>query len=65
MQKSELINHMQTTRTELENLLAPLTPAQLTTAGVAGAWSVKDLLAHIAWYQQQEAKLFGETGVPP
>lgn len=63
MKKSELTERMRATRAEFERLLAELEPDQMTRSGVAGGWSVKDMLAHIAWYQREEAELFGETGV--
>lgn len=63
MTKQELLALMQATRQELEALLAQLTPAQINQPGVAGDWSVKDMLAHIAWYQAEEVEFFGETGV--
>lgn len=63
MKKSELVKRMRTTRAEFERLLEELEPNQMTQSGVAGGWSVKDMLAHIAWYQREEAELFGETGV--
>lgn len=63
MKKSELVDRMRATRDEFESLLAELEPKKMTRSDVAGAWSVKDILAHIAWYQREEADLFGETGV--
>ncbi len=63
MTKRELLTLIHATRQELEALLAQLTPAQLSQPGVAGDWSVKDMLAHIAWYQAEEVEFFGETGV--
>ncbi|MBW7884166.1 MAG: DinB family protein [Caldilineaceae bacterium] len=64
MKQSELIDRMLATRAEFEHLLAELNLEQMTARGVAGEWSVKDILVHIAWYQTEEAELFGETGVP-
>lgn len=63
MTKRELLALMHATRQELEALLGQLTPGQMSQPGVAGAWSVKDMLAHIAWYQAEEVEFFGETGV--
>jgi len=63
MTKHELLTLMQVTRRELEALLAQLDPVAMSQSGVAGDWSVKDMLAHIAWYQAEEAEFFGETGV--
>jgi uncharacterized protein (TIGR03083 family) len=63
MTKHELLALMHATRQELEALLVQLTPAQMSQPGVAGVWSVKDMLAHIAWYQAEEVEFFGESGV--
>jgi hypothetical protein len=35
----------------------------MTQPGVAGEWSVKDILAHIAWYEDEEADFYGEINV--
>ena len=63
MNKAQLAATMRSTRTEFERLLAGIEPEQMTQRGVAGVWSVKDMLAHISWYQREEVELFGETGV--
>ncbi|MEZ4732974.1 MAG: DinB family protein [Caldilineaceae bacterium] len=63
MTKRELLARMQSTRQELETLLAQLSPDQLMHSKVTGEWTVKDMLAHIAWYQAEEVEFFGETGV--
>ncbi|HEX5505158.1 MAG TPA: maleylpyruvate isomerase N-terminal domain-containing protein [Thermomicrobiales bacterium] len=34
-------------------LLARVEPARLDEPGVAGDWSVKDLVAHVAWYERE------------
>ncbi|MGL4649144.1 MAG: ClbS/DfsB family four-helix bundle protein [Caldilineaceae bacterium] len=50
--KVELLRALDAERSQLESLLAPLAPEQLTAPGVVGAWSVKDVLAHLtAWHQ--------------
>jgi len=63
VKKSDLVERMRATRVEFERLLAEIEPDQMILGSVAGAWSVKGILAHIAWYQREEAALFGETGV--
>lgn len=63
MKKSEVLNQLRTVRAEFKQLLARLSPEQMTEPGVAGNWSVKDMLAHIAWYEREEAELVGETVV--
>lgn len=60
--RSELIDRIRSTRDELEALIADLTPDQMTEPGVAEEWSIKDMLAHIAWYEGEEAEFYGETG---
>ena len=50
MDKSKLLHEMSNGYTALENSLAPLNQAQMTTPGVNGDWSIKDILAHLnAW----------------
>lgn len=51
MNKTGLLNQMDSKKAELENLVTSLNEAQLTTPGVNGNWSVKDNLAHITSWQ--------------
>lgn len=51
MNKSQLLSEMNSKYTELEQMLTPLSNTQLTTAGVNGEWSIKDILAHLAAWQ--------------
>jgi hypothetical protein len=62
MRKAEVIDRLRTTRGELEELLAAMTSAQMQRPGVAGDWSVKDVLAHILWYAREELELIRESG---
>ncbi len=50
--KSSLLNLMQREHTQLESLLATLSEEQLQRPGVTGSWSVKDVLAHLTWWEQ-------------
>lgn len=64
--KAELLTKIQKSYTEFEALLAPLSPAQLTTPGVNGDWSIKDILVHVATWQARAALILeaasrGET----
>ena len=63
MKRAELVNHIRATRREFEALLGDLNPRQMTQPGVSGQWSVKDILAHIAWYESEEADFYGEINV--
>src|SRR5262249_51950191 len=61
MRKAEVVEALRTTRQDLEELLAAMTPGQMRRPGVAGDWSVKDVLAHLLWYQREELELIRES----
>ena len=50
--KTEILQRVRVTHQELEDQLAGLPPAKMTQPGVNDDWSVKDVLAHIAWWEQ-------------
>jgi hypothetical protein len=50
--KDELLQASRQERSRLEDLLDAQTPEQLTTPGVVGAWSPKDVLAHLVEWEQ-------------
>ncbi len=50
--KKQLLEAMEVERKALEQLLARLSPAQMTQPGIVGEWSVKDVLAHLLEWQQ-------------
>ena len=49
--KAQLLDEIRRTHGELAAVLAPLTEAQMTQPGVNGEWSVKDILAHVTWWE--------------
>ena len=49
MNKNEFMNTLSETRYALDSALAEVDPSQMTSPGVVGEWSVKDLIAHITW----------------
>lgn len=51
MDKAQLLAEMNSGYTALETVLAPLDQQQMTTPGVTGDWSIKDILAHLAVWQ--------------
>jgi hypothetical protein len=65
--KERQLADLRAERARWEALLAEVGAERLTTPGVAGDWSVKDVLGHLAAYQRYwGARLRGEaTGVPP
>jgi len=66
LSKAELIEHIQTNHDILEQSLATISEKEMTQPGVAGEWSVKDVLAHLMDWEQRllewyQAGLRGET----
>lgn len=53
MAKGTFLTLMRTSAAAFEALVESLSEEQLTTPGVTGSWSVKDHLAHLAWWQQR------------
>jgi hypothetical protein len=51
MTKTELLARIRAQRERLEATLAEVDDAHMTQPGVVGAWSVKDILAHIAVWE--------------
>jgi hypothetical protein len=51
--KTELLDRLERERGALAAELDKLTPGQLVKPGVVGAWSIKDLLAHIIAHEQR------------
>jgi uncharacterized damage-inducible protein DinB len=52
MNAAELAALIRQTSTELELLVARLNVAQMNQPGAVGVWSVKDVLAHIAFWER-------------
>lgn len=65
LNKKIILSRIETERQRLEKNLAGLSEEQMTTAGVIGKWSVKDIMAHLVDWEQRflawyEAGLRGE-----
>jgi hypothetical protein len=65
--KSELLEQIRAKRAEWEALVAQLGGDRWTTPGVEGDWSFKDVLAHVAYYEQATVKRLraAATGTAP
>ncbi|MBI5653171.1 MAG: DinB family protein [Chloroflexi bacterium] len=50
--QTELLEKLARNRDELLNACAGLSEAQLTTIPVVGAWTIKDVVGHIAYWEQ-------------
>src|SRR5258706_3130993 len=57
MDATQLAALIQTTSAELELLILPLNVAQMNQPGAVGVWSVKDVLAHIAFWERYAADI--------
>ena len=53
MNKSEWLDTLQTERAQWEALLAQVGEARMTQPGAAGEWSVKDVIAHVTWFERE------------
>ena len=59
MDKNELLNEIQSGRKALDGALARLAPEQMQVDNALyGAWSVKDLLVHLGFWEQRAAVIF-------
>jgi uncharacterized protein (TIGR03083 family) len=50
--KTEILEQISATHLLLEAHLSALSDAQMLQPGVNGQWTVKDVLAHITWWEQ-------------
>jgi len=54
---SEMLSILQKTRQVWNAHISPLTDEQLLQPNVCGWWSVKDVIAHLYWYENQMVAL--------
>jgi uncharacterized protein (TIGR03083 family) len=69
MDKPELLNNMRAGRARLNAALAQVTDEQMSQPGLNNQWSVKDLLAHLGFWERRvvniyQALLHGEIPDP-
>ncbi len=53
MEKTQLIETLRTEREQWESLLTQISEDRMVQPGVAGEWSVKDILVHVMWYERE------------
>jgi len=53
MDRTELLTLVTESRARFDATLARVDATELTTIGLYNTWSVKDLLAHIGWWEQR------------
>ncbi len=66
MNKQELIDKVEQEHAEWQSLLSEVGEVRMTEPGVTGDWSVKDIIAHIAaWEQRVLDRMESETTATP
>ncbi len=64
MDKNTFLTQIQTHKTAFHTSLAELTAEQLTAPNtLANGWSLKDLLAHITWYEREMVELLSSMSM--
>lgn len=58
MNREELLDNIRRVRSEFDSALAGLSEAQMLQPVLPGGWTVKDVLAHIGWWEQRAADLY-------
>ena len=56
MKKQQLLNKLEQAWATFKESYAGLTDEQLVAPGVTGDWSVKDILAHVSWWEEEALK---------
>jgi hypothetical protein len=59
MNQAELLSNIRSGRAQLKSALASLSDDQLLAPNLHGGWSIKDLIAHIGFWEQHTAIEFG------
>jgi hypothetical protein len=57
MKQAEFLSKLITEHDRWQNELAKITPSRFEQAGKEGTWSVKEIIAHISWYEQEMVDL--------
>ena len=68
MDRSQLLKRLDKAWVDFKESYAGLSDSELMEAGVAGAWSVRDLIAHVIWWEEEaltHLPLILDGGKPP
>jgi hypothetical protein len=68
MNKQQLLAKLEQAWSAFQESYAGLTEAEMLTPGVTADWSVKDLLAHVSWWEAEALKYLPQIqagGRPP
>ncbi|MEO8623017.1 MAG: DinB family protein [bacterium] len=56
MKTQQVLDRLDTAWAEFEASYAGLSDAQMLQPGVSGAWSVRDTIAHVTWWEEEALK---------
>jgi hypothetical protein len=56
MTKEQLLKKLDAAWTDFNESFAGLTEPQILEPGVTGNWSVKDIIAHVTWWDEEAIK---------
>jgi hypothetical protein len=67
MNKQQVIDKVEKAWKDFHQAYSDLTPDQMGQSGVDGVWSVRDLLAHVSWWEDELLKHLPEilAGIRP
>src|SRR4051812_25757537 len=57
---TQFLEKLRAARTEWDALLQGISSAQMVELGAYGNWSVKDVVAHVTWYEREMVDLLRE-----
>ena len=60
MNRAAFLAELRAGRAEWDETLARIDEARMTEPGVEGAWSAKDVVAHVAWHEREMAAMLRE-----
>lgn len=59
MDRKELVSKIRTSRIQLESAIGRFPEPRLEEPALQGGWSVKDLMAHLGWWELRAADIYG------
>lgn len=63
MDRAEFLDRLRGARAEWDAVVAGIPEERMTEPGLAGGWSVKDVIAHVAWSERQMVGVIRERAL--
>ena len=63
MEKKKFLDRIERSRTELERVLSGIPVDMMETQGTVDSWSIKDVIAHIGWYEGEMVKVLSSMAL--